>query len=220
MWGKRVAIAQSVRRLVTPGVRSPVGEGIFFFATTSRPVQDLTQPPIQWVRRWKREAGHSRVSSAAVKVAWGRTCITAVLLGVLLRQLYWRCFYNFGAESVMKIESDLFYCAVSNLEAHVARRGFVPGRDKRCFSHLSHAGPFLDIKRTERDADCLFSLASRSVRSGYTTSPTCRHSVLLKSTRELNFVRFRKFLSLSPYVPSSVSSFSECLLIQYFVLPF
>jgi hypothetical protein len=54
------------------------GLGIFLFATVFRMAMGPTQPPIQWVagalslgvKRLRREAGHSPLSSAEVKNAW------------------------------------------------------------------------------------------------------------------------------------------------------
>jgi len=64
----------------TTGVKFPARTimGIFLFATTFRPAQGPTQPPIQWVPealtpevKWpEREADHLHPSSAQVKNAW------------------------------------------------------------------------------------------------------------------------------------------------------
>jgi hypothetical protein len=50
-------------------VRVPQELGIFLFTTASRPALEPTQPPIQWVKRTRREADHLPPSNAEVKNA-------------------------------------------------------------------------------------------------------------------------------------------------------
>jgi len=67
--------------------------GFFLFASTSRPAQGATQPPIQWVmgdcypgvKRPGREADHSPPPRAKVKNAWSYTSAPLVRIhGVVL----------------------------------------------------------------------------------------------------------------------------------------
>jgi len=63
------------------GVRFPAGRRCILFATSSRPVLVLTQPPVHWlpaalsrrVKRSERETDPSPPSNAEFKNAWGYT---------------------------------------------------------------------------------------------------------------------------------------------------
>jgi hypothetical protein len=72
-------------RVSIPGRDS---DGVFLFATASRPTLGLSQPPIQCVaeaftpevKRQGREADHSSPSSAEVKNAWSYTSTPPIRL--------------------------------------------------------------------------------------------------------------------------------------------